>query len=76
MPKNTPEASDIMPPNPTSRSSAIASMAKIAADPQAAAARYGLEFKQCGMCGSPLSHERSRKAGYGHDCAAKHGWAW
>lgn len=51
-------------------------MAKIAADPQAAAARYGHEFKTCGACDSPLSHERSRKAGYGQVCAAKRGWAW
>lgn len=51
-------------------------LAKIAADPQEALARYGREFKQCGACDAPLSHDRSKKAGYGQTCAQKRGYAW
>jgi hypothetical protein len=46
-----------------------------------AAAMYGREAKECGFCRgqgrhSPLTHERSRKAGYGQHCADKHGLPW
>lgn len=51
-------------------------LAKIAADPREALARYGREFKQCGACDAPLSHDRSKKAGYGQRCAEKRGYAW
>lgn len=51
-------------------------LAKIAVDPQEALARYGREFKQCGACDAPLSHDRSKKAGYGQTCADKRGYAW
>ncbi len=51
-------------------------LAKIAADPQESLARYGREFKQCGACDAPLSHDRSKKAGYGQTCAQKRGYAW
>lgn len=47
----------------------------------AAAALYGQEAKECGFCRgmgrhSPLTHERSRKAGYGQHCADKYGLPW
>lgn len=35
---------------------------------------FGQKAKQCGNCMSPLSNVQSRAAGYGQDCAAKHGW--
>lgn len=46
-----------------------------------AAALYGQEAKECGFCRgmgrhSPLTQERSRKAGYGQQCADKHGLPW
>ncbi len=50
-------------------------------DVAAAAALYGREAKECGFCRglgrhSPLTHERSRKAGYGQHCADKYGLPW
>lgn len=47
----------------------------------AAASLYGQESNECGFCAaqgrhSPLTHERSRKAGYGQHCAEKHGLPW
>lgn len=46
-----------------------------------AASLYGQEAKECGFCRgqgrhSPLTHERSRAAGYGQTCADKHGLPW
>jgi hypothetical protein len=46
-----------------------------------AAALYGQEAKECGFCRaqgrhSPLTHERSRAAGYGKACADRHGLPW
>ena len=46
---------------------------KIAADPQAASIRYGLEIGACGRCGRTLTDEESRAAGIGPVCAQK-GW--
>jgi hypothetical protein len=41
----------------------------IAEDPKAAMIRYGLETKECGRCGSPLTNDKSRAAGIGPKCA-------
>jgi hypothetical protein len=41
---------------------------KIAADPKAAAIRFGLETGTCGRCGSPLTNAKSREYGLGPDC--------
>jgi hypothetical protein len=48
----------------------------IAADPQGAARLFGYKTKTCGKCGSPLSHVRSRAAGYGKHCAELIGWPY
>lgn len=45
----------------------------IAEDAKAAAILFGRETKTCGMCGSPLTNEASRKAGIGPRCARKFG---
>lgn len=59
-----------------SRDASQAILAKVAVDPAAAAALFGHTFKKCGLCSSPLSLERSLKAGFGHDCAEKLGAPW
>lgn len=43
----------------------------IAEDAKAAAVLFGRETATCGMCGSPLTNEASRKAGIGPKCARK-----
>jgi hypothetical protein len=48
-------------------------LAKIAADPEAAALRYGREIGRCCRCNRTLTDEASRAAGIGPDCANK-GW--
>lgn len=49
-------------------------MAKIAAYGIAESLKlFGDTHKVCGMCDSPLSNERSLKAGYGETCAGNHG---
>lgn len=50
-------------------------------DVASAASLYGKKAKACGFCAangrfSPLTHKRSRAAGYGKDCAEKHGLPW
>lgn len=47
---------------------------RIAADPLAAATRYGLEKKRCGICHRKLTRKESRERGIGPVCAEKHGW--
>lgn len=46
----------------------------IAADPAAAARRYGVEIGSCGICGRTLTDEVSRAHGIGPVCRAKTGW--
>jgi len=53
----------------------------IARDVAGAAATFGKETTVCGFCAangriSPLTHVRSRAAGYGQHCAEKHGLPW
>lgn len=48
---------------------------RIAADPAAAAARYGAEIGQCSMCGRTLTDADSRARGIGPDCAQRVGVA-
>jgi hypothetical protein len=53
----------------------------IGEDITSAAALYGKEAHACGFCAargrfSPLTNDRSRKAGYGEHCAKKHGLPW
>lgn len=55
---------------------AVAIMEAIGKDPREAAATFGKETQHCGRCMSPLTHERSRAAGYGQKCASKMGWIW
>jgi hypothetical protein len=40
----------------------------IAEDPKAAMVRYGLETRECGRCGSPLTNDKSRAKGIGPKC--------
>jgi hypothetical protein len=49
-------------------------LAKIAADPHAAAVRYGREIGECSMCGRTLTDPESIRRGIGPICANKHGW--
>lgn len=46
-------------------------VAAIAADPEAAAARYGRERRTCGLCGHQLTTPDSRARGFGPVCAAR-----
>lgn len=39
-----------------------------------ASLRFGRESKACGVCGSPLSNDESRRLGIGPDCRANLGW--
>ena len=57
-----------------SRKSQYAVLDVIAKDPATAAARYGLEFKKCGICGRGLTNDESRERGIGPVCAERHGW--
>lgn len=50
----------------------IAAIARVGAE--AAAARYGHEIGECGMCGRRLTNDESRARGIGPICAAKAGW--
>lgn len=59
----------------TPRQRAVALVA-IEKDPRKAAADYGKQTQHCGRCGSPLTHKRSRAAGYGEKCAGALGWEW
>lgn len=43
----------------------------IAAGPEQAARRFGLELGVCAMCGSPLTNPDSRAAGIGPECRRK-----
>lgn len=55
--------------------SAKAALRKIAAaGAEAAAARYGHELGECGMCGRTLTNDESRARGIGPVCATKAGW--
>ena len=47
---------------------------QIAANPEAASARYGLKIKRCGICSRKLTKEESRERGIGPICAEKSGW--
>ncbi len=49
----------------------IFALTHIAEDAKAAAVLFGRETATCGMCGSPLTNEASRKAGIGPKCARK-----
>jgi hypothetical protein len=44
-------------------------LTKIAADPRAAAVRFGHSTSTCGRCGSPLTNDASVARGLGPDCA-------
>lgn len=48
----------------------------IAKDPRQAAVDFGKQTNHCGRCMSPLTHKRSRAAGYGQKCASVMGWPW
>lgn len=48
-------------------------LSKIAADPVAAAKRYGVEIGSCGVCGRTLTDEQSRAFGIGPKCRVKLG---
>lgn len=60
--------------HPVKGAAGKAILAKIAADPQAAMARYGHELGHCGKCGRELTNAESRSAGIGPICAGKLGW--
>ena len=49
-------------------------IAAIAADPQGAMLRYGLNIGRCGHCNRRLTDEQSRLDGIGPICKAKMGW--
>lgn len=58
-----------------SRAAGEAVLAKIASvGAEDAAARYGLELGECGMCGRTLTNDESRARGIGPKCASKAGW--
>lgn len=58
-----------------SRAAGDAILRKIAAvGAENAAARYGHELGECGMCGRTLTNDESRARGIGPLCAAKAGW--
>ncbi|QHB37779.1 hypothetical protein I5G63_gp038 [Mycobacterium phage Imvubu] len=58
-----------------SRAAGDAILRKIAAvGAEAAAARYGHELGECGLCGRTLTNDESRARGIGPICAAKAGW--
>ena len=46
----------------------------IAADPKAAAVRFGRETNHCALCNRELTDEGSRAAGIGPTCAARANW--
>jgi len=46
----------------------------IAANPEAASARFGQEMGSCGICGRTLTDETSRARGIGPVCAQRLGW--
>lgn len=54
--------------NPARRNALLAA---IAADPEAAATRYGVELGHCYRCGRTLTDETSRALGIGPDCRSK-----
>lgn len=47
-------------------------LTKIAADPKAAAVRFGHETGTCARCGSPLTEDKSRARGLGPVCVTKY----
>jgi hypothetical protein len=49
-------------------------LAKIAADPEAAAAAFGQKIGKCGVCGRTLTADESRDRAIGPKCLAKLGW--
>lgn len=49
---------------------------RIEADPKTAMVNFGKQTQHCGRCLSPLTHKRSRAAGYGQKCASVLGWEW
>lgn len=58
-----------------SRAAGDAILRKIAAvGAENAAARYGHELGECGLCGRTLTNDESRARGIGPICAAKAGW--
>lgn len=48
----------------------------ILSDPYKYQKAFGLHFKVCGRCDSPLTDPRSRAAGYGEICAGHMGWPY
>jgi hypothetical protein len=58
------------------REERMAIMKRLEADPRQAMVDYGKQTKHCGRCMSPLTHKRSRAAGYGEKCAGILGWPW
>ena len=52
----------------------FAILTKIAADPKAAAIRFGKETTHCSICGRRLTRPSSRAAGIGPICAERVGW--
>jgi hypothetical protein len=61
---------------PMNKSLVDETLRRIEKDPKAAAIRFGKETKHCFRCASPLTHKRSRAAGYGEKCASIMGWEW
>ena len=55
------------------RHEAYESRRLIAADPQAAAERFGKEIGRCYVCGRQLTDELSRSLGIGPDCRGRRG---
>lgn len=49
----------------------VFALTHILEDAKAAAVLFGRETATCGMCGSPLTNDASRKAGIGPKCARK-----
>lgn len=51
-----------------------ATVARVAADPQAAAEAHGLKYGQCSCCGRELTNPESVARGIGPICASRWGW--
>lgn len=54
----------------------IGLLQELAEDPLETARRYAQQYGYCIFCGKELTDDRSRKAGYGPDCAEHFGLPW
>lgn len=54
----------------------VAAVQKISVNPVEAMTFFGKKTRQCGACGSELTHVRSRACGMGPKCAPAHGVKW